>query len=140
MLPTVGGQTALNLSVELFEQGILEKFGVKLIGANIDSIKVGEDRELFKEAMDEIGIPSAKGGFAHTWEEAQKIVEETGYPAIIRPAFTLGGTGGGMAYNPEEFEEIVERRTCCFADFADFDRRIDSRLERIRTRSDARSE
>lgn len=109
LLPTVGGQTGLNLSVELFEKGILDKFGVKLIGANVESIKVGEDRELFKEAMDEIGIPSAKGGFAHTWEEAKKIVEEIGYPAIIRPAFTLGGTGGGTAYNPEEFEEIVER-------------------------------
>jgi carbamoyl-phosphate synthase large subunit len=109
LLPTVGGQTGLNLSVELYEQGILAKFGVKLIGANINSIKVGEDRELFKQAMDEIGIPSAKGGFAHNWEEARKIVETTGYPAIIRPAFTLGGTGGGTAYNPEEFEEIVER-------------------------------
>jgi carbamoyl-phosphate synthase large subunit len=108
LLPTVGGQTGLNLSVELFEKGILDKYGVKLIGANIDAIKVGEDRELFKKAMDEVGIPSAKGGFAHTWEEAQKIVEETGYPAIIRPAFTLGGTGGGTAYNPEEFEEIAK--------------------------------
>jgi carbamoyl-phosphate synthase large subunit len=109
LLPTVGGQTGLNLSVALFEKGILDKFGVKLIGANIESIKVGEDRELFKKAMDEIGIPSPKGGFAHNWEEARKIVEETGYPAIIRPAFTLGGTGGGTAYNPEEFEEIVEQ-------------------------------
>ena len=108
LLPTVGAQTALNLSVELFEKGILEKFGVKLIGANVQSIKVGEDRELFKIAMDEIGIPSAKGGFAHTWEEAQKLVETTGYPAIIRPAFTLGGTGGGVAFNPEEYEDIVK--------------------------------
>jgi carbamoyl-phosphate synthase large subunit len=108
LLPTVGGQTALNLSVELFEQGILERHNVKLIGANINSIKVGEDRELFKKAMDEIGIPSARGGFAHTWEEAQKIVETTGYPAIIRPAYTLGGTGGGTAFNPEEFEDIAK--------------------------------
>lgn len=108
LLPTVGGQTGLNLSVDLYEKGILDKFGVKLIGANVQSIKVGEDRELFKQAMDEIGVPSAKGGFAHTWEEAQKLVEETGYPAIIRPAFTLGGTGGGVAFNPEEFEEIVK--------------------------------
>ena len=107
LLPTVGGQTGLNLSVELYEKGILDKYGVKLIGANIDAIKVGEDRELFKKAMDEVGIPSPKGGFAHTWEEAQRIVEETGYPAIVRPAFTLGGTGGGTAYNPEEFEEIA---------------------------------
>jgi len=108
LLPTVGGQTGLNLSVELFEKGILDKYGVKLIGANIDAIKVGEDRELFKKAMDEVGIPSARGGFAHTWEEAKAIVEETGYPAIVRPAFTLGGTGGGTAYNPEEFEEIAK--------------------------------
>lgn len=108
LLPTVGGQTGLNLSVELFENGILDKFGVKLIGANIDAIKVGEDRELFKKAMDEVGIPSPKGGFANTWEEAKAIVEETGYPAIVRPAFTLGGTGGGTAYNPEEFEEIAK--------------------------------
>ena len=107
LLPTVGGQTALNLSIELYEKGVLDKFGVRLIGANVDSIKVGEDRELFKAAMDEIGIPSAKGGFAHTWEEAREIVETTGYPAIIRPAFTLGGTGGGVAFNPEEFEEIA---------------------------------
>jgi carbamoyl-phosphate synthase large subunit len=108
LLPTVGGQTALNLSVELFEKGVLDEFGVQLIGANVNSIKVGEDRELFKKAMDEIGIPSAKGGFAHTWDEAQEIVETTGYPAIIRPAYTLGGTGGGVAFNPEEFEEIAK--------------------------------
>ena len=108
LLPTVGAQTALNLSVELFEAGILDKFGVKLIGANVQSIKVGEDRELFKAAMDEIGIESARGGFAHNWAEAQKLVEETGYPAIIRPSFTLGGTGGGVAFNPEEFEEIAK--------------------------------
>src|SRR6476660_1257023 len=107
VLPTVGGQTGLNLTVELYEQGILEKFGVQMIGANINAIKVGEDRELFKQAMDEIGIPSCKGGFAHTWEEAREIVETTGYPAIVRPSFTLGGTGGGTAYNPEEFEEIA---------------------------------
>ncbi|MFN2412246.1 MAG: carbamoyl-phosphate synthase large subunit, partial [Pyrinomonadaceae bacterium] len=107
LLPTVGGQTGLNLSVELYEQGILDKYGVTLIGANIDAIKVGEDRELFKKAMDEIGIPSPRGGFAHTWEEAREIVETTGYPAIVRPSFTLGGTGGGTAYNPQEFEEIA---------------------------------
>jgi carbamoylphosphate synthase large subunit/methylglyoxal synthase len=107
LLPTVGGQTALNLSVELYEQGVLEKYGVELIGANIDAIKVAEDRELFKKAMDEIGLPMTKGGFAYTWEDAQQIVEQVGYPAIIRPSFTLGGTGGGVAFNPEEYEEIV---------------------------------
>ena len=108
LLPTVGGQTGLNLSVELYEQGVLEKFGVKLIGANIESIKIGEDRELFKAAMEEINVPVPRGGFAHSWEEAQKIVELTDYPAIIRPSFTLGGTGGGIAFNPEEFEEITK--------------------------------
>jgi carbamoyl-phosphate synthase large subunit len=108
LLPTVGGQTGLNLSVELYEKRILEKYGVKLIGANIEAIKVGEDRELFKKAMDEIGVPSAKGGFAHSWEEAREIVKVTGYPAIIRPSFTLGGTGGGTAFYPEEFEEIAK--------------------------------
>ena len=107
LLPTVGGQTALNLSVELYEAGVLAEYSVELIGANIDAIKLAEDRELFKIAMEEIGLPCAKGGIAHTWEDAQKIVETTGYPAIIRPAFTLGGTGGGVAFNPEEFEEIV---------------------------------
>ncbi|REJ78327.1 MAG: carbamoyl-phosphate synthase large subunit [Acidobacteria bacterium] len=109
LLPTVGGQTGLNLSVELYEKGVLKENGVQLIGANVESIRVGEDRELFKNAMDEIGILMPKGDFAHSWEEAQEIVKETGYPAIIRPAYTLGGTGGGTAYNPEEFEEIVER-------------------------------
>ena len=107
LLPTVGGQTGLNLSVELYEQGILERYGVQMIGANINAIKVGEDRELFKAAMEEIGIPCARGGFAHTWEEAAAIVEDIGYPAIVRPSYTLGGTGGGTAYNPEEFEEIA---------------------------------
>jgi carbamoyl-phosphate synthase large subunit len=108
LLPTVGGQTGLNLSVALYEKGILDQYGVKLIGANIDSIKVGEDRELFKAAMDEIGVPTPKGGFAHSWEEARKMVELTSYPAIVRPSYTLGGTGGGTAFNPEEFEEIAK--------------------------------
>src|SRR3954447_1643502 len=108
LLPTVGGQTGLNLSVELYEAGILEKYGVQMIGANINAIKVGEDRELFRHAMDEIGIQSARGGFAHTWEEARAIVDDIGYPTIIRPSYTLGGTGGGTAYNPDEFEEIAK--------------------------------
>ena len=109
LLPTVGGQTGLNLSIDLHEAGILDKHDVKLIGANIESIKIGEDRELFKNAMDEIGIKMAEGDFATTWDEAREIVKQTGYPAIIRPSYTLGGTGGGTAYNPEEFEEIVQR-------------------------------
>ncbi len=109
LLPTVGGQTALNLAVQLYEEKILDRYGVKLIGANVNAIKIGEDRELFKKAMEEIGIPVPRGGFAHDLEEAHQIISQIGYPAIIRPSFTLGGTGGGTAYNPEEFEEIVQR-------------------------------
>src|SRR5438552_2674708 len=107
LLPTVGGQTALNLAIALSDAGVLEEFGVEMIGAKREAIKIAEDRELFKRAMDEVGLPVPRGGFAHSWAEAERIVEETGYPAIIRPSFTLGGTGGGTAFNPEEFEEIV---------------------------------
>ncbi|HEX7176086.1 MAG TPA: carbamoyl-phosphate synthase large subunit [Pyrinomonadaceae bacterium] len=107
LLPTVGGQTALNLAMALDEAGVLEEFGVEMIGAKREAIELAEDRELFKRAMDEEGLPMPLGGFAHSWAEAEKIVETTGYPAIIRPSFTMGGAGGGTAYNPEEFEEIV---------------------------------
>jgi carbamoyl-phosphate synthase large subunit len=107
VLPTVGGQTALNLALALSDAGVLSEFGVEMIGAKREAISVAEDRELFKRAMEEEGLPMPRGGFAHSWAEAEKIVEETGYPAIIRPSFTLGGTGGGTAYHPEEFQEIV---------------------------------
>ncbi|MEP6719536.1 MAG: carbamoyl-phosphate synthase large subunit [bacterium] len=107
LLPTVGGQTALNLAIALDDSGVLEECGVEMIGAKREAIKVAEDRMLFKQAMDEAGLQMPRGGFAKSWTEAQEIVEQTGYPAIIRPSFTLGGTGGGTAYNPEEFEEIV---------------------------------
>ena len=107
LLPTVGGQTALNLAVALSEAGILDEFGVEMIGAKREAVKVAEDRRLFKAAMDEVGLPMPRGGFARSWDDASEIVTSTGYPAIIRPSFTLGGTGGGTAYNPEEFEEIV---------------------------------
>jgi carbamoyl-phosphate synthase large subunit len=107
LLPTVGGQTALNLAIALDDSGILEECGVEMIGAKREAIRVAEDRMLFKQAMDEAGLQMPRGGFAKTWSEAEEIVETTGYPAIIRPSFTLGGTGGGTAYNPEEFEEIV---------------------------------
>ena len=109
LLPTVGGQTALNLAVELHEAGILEKFGVELIGAKVEAIKKAEDRELFKEAMLKIGLEVPKSGLAHSLEEALEVVKEVGLPAIIRPAFTLGGEGGGVAYNIEEFKEIARR-------------------------------
>ena len=109
LLPTVGGQTALNLAVELHEAGILEKFGVELIGAKIEAIKKAEDRELFKEAMLKIGLDVPRSGLAHSLEEAMEVLDYVGLPAIIRPAFTLGGEGGGVAYNREEFKEIVKR-------------------------------
>ncbi|HEV2915548.1 MAG TPA: carbamoyl-phosphate synthase large subunit [Pyrinomonadaceae bacterium] len=107
LLPTVGGQTALNLAVALSDAGVLETFGVEMIGANREAVKVAEDRRLFKRAMDEEGLEMPRGGFARSWDEAEEIVRETMYPAIIRPSFTLGGTGGGVAFNPEEYEEIV---------------------------------
>src|SRR6266403_262150 len=107
LLPTVGGQTALNLAIALADSGVLEECGVEMIGAKREAIKVAEDRLLFKQAMDEAGLQMPRGGFARSWEQASEIVMRTGYPAIIRPSFTLGGTGGGTAYNPEEFEEIV---------------------------------
>jgi carbamoyl-phosphate synthase large subunit len=107
LLPTVGGQTALNLAMALDDAGVLSECGVEMIGAKREAIRVAEDREMFKRAMEDEGLPMPRGGFAHSWAEAERIVEETGYPAIIRPSFTLGGTGGGTAYNPEEFEEIV---------------------------------
>src|ERR1043165_7066658 len=107
LLPTVGGQTALNLAIALSDAGVLDEYGVEMIGANREAIKVAENRLLFKQAMDEVGLDMPRGGFAQTWEEATQIVATTGYPAIIRPSFTLGGTGGGTAYNPEEFEEII---------------------------------
>src|ERR671913_66140 len=107
LLPTVGGQTALNLAMALADAGVLEEYGVEMIGAKREAISVAEDRELFKKAMEEAGLPMPRGGFAKSWDEAREIVAMTNYPAIIRPSFTLGGTGGGTAYNPEEFEEIV---------------------------------
>ena len=109
VLPTVGGQTALNLAVALAEDGTLDHFNVELIGAKLDAIKVAEDRMLFKRAMEEIGLNMPRSGFAKTMEEARELVQMVGFPAIIRPSFTLGGTGGGIAYNAEEYEEIVAR-------------------------------
>jgi carbamoyl-phosphate synthase large subunit len=107
LLPTVGGQTALNLAIALEDAGVLDEYKVEMIGANRDAIRVAENRLLFKQAMDEAGLEMPVGGFAKSWDEAKVIVAQTGYPSIIRPSFTLGGTGGGTAYNPEEFEEII---------------------------------
>ena len=109
LLPTVGGQTALNLAVALSENGVLDKYGVELIGAQIKAIKIAEDRQLFKDAMREINLETPESGVAYNFNEALEIVERIGYPAIIRPSFTLGGTGGGIAFNAEEFEELAQR-------------------------------
>jgi len=107
ILPTMGGQTGLNTALSLHKHGVLEKFHVRLIGAQPEAIDKAEDRELFKQAMDNIGLEMARGGFAHGMEEARALAADIGYPLIIRPSFTLGGTGGGIAYNPEEFEVLA---------------------------------
>ncbi|WP_187336091.1 carbamoyl-phosphate synthase large subunit [Novosphingopyxis iocasae] len=107
VLPTMGGQTALNCALALDKDGTLEKYGVELIGAKADAIDKAENRQRFREAMDKIGLESPRSATVHTMEEALEAVERTGLPAIIRPSFTMGGTGGGIAYNREEFEEIV---------------------------------
>jgi carbamoyl-phosphate synthase large subunit len=110
LLPTLGGQTALNTSMSLFKSGTLEKHGVRMIGANAEAIDKGEDRHLFKEAMEKIGLDMPRSGIARTMEEAREVAAEIGtFPLIVRPAFTLGGQGGGIAYNKDEFEEIVHR-------------------------------
>ncbi|MBV9840682.1 MAG: carbamoyl-phosphate synthase large subunit [Sphingomonadaceae bacterium] len=107
VLPTMGGQTALNTALALFKDGTLDRLGVKMIGADADAIEMAEDRLKFRDAMDRIGLESARSAVAHTMEEALAGLEHTGLPAIIRPSFTLGGTGGGIAYNREEFIRIV---------------------------------
>jgi carbamoyl-phosphate synthase large subunit len=107
LLPTMGGQTALNIAMKLAANGVLERYGVELIGAKADVIDRAEDRLKFRDAMAEIGIESPRSGIAHTIEEARAALAEIGLPAVIRPSFTLGGTGGGIAYNREEFERIV---------------------------------
>ncbi|MGO4549902.1 carbamoyl-phosphate synthase large subunit [Lysobacter sp. 2RAF19] len=109
LLPTMGGQTALNCALDLADNGVLEKYNVELIGAKRDAIRMAEDRELFRVAMSEIGLECPKAAVARTFEQAVEIQTTVGYPTIIRPSFTLGGTGGGIAYNKEEFEEIARR-------------------------------
>ncbi len=110
LLPTLGGQTALNTAMALVKRGTLERYGVEMIGANADAIRKGEDRQVFKDLMLEIGLDVPISGTAHSFEEARAVAEKIGrYPLIIRPAFTLGGTGGGIAYNREEFEQMSRR-------------------------------
>ncbi len=107
LLPTMGGQTALNLAIALHEDGVLEAAGVRLIGASIEAITLGEDRQRFRDLMSDNGLETCRGGFAHDMDEADRIQREIGYPVIIRPSFTLGGSGGGVANNRGEFEEIA---------------------------------
>ncbi|HET7299123.1 MAG TPA: carbamoyl-phosphate synthase large subunit [Oleiagrimonas sp.] len=109
VLPTMGGQTALNCALALADNGVLEKHGVELIGASRDAIRTAEDRELFREAMDEIGLESPRAHLVENWDEAVAAQKDLGFPAIVRPSFTLGGSGGGIAYNIEEYEAIVKR-------------------------------
>jgi len=109
LLPTMGGQTALNCALDLAREGILEKFGVAMIGASIDAIDMAEDRDRFRKAMDSIGLESPRSSIAHSMEEAFQVQKKIGFPTVIRPSFTLGGSGGGIAYNREEFVEICER-------------------------------
>ncbi|MFN9310146.1 carbamoyl-phosphate synthase large subunit, partial [Gemmatimonas sp.] len=109
VLPTMGGQTALNVALKLYDDGVLDRYGCELIGANARAIRVAEDRKLFAEAMEKIGLKCPTGTTVTSLDEALAAVENTGFPAIIRPSFTLGGTGGGIAYNREEFETMVRR-------------------------------
>jgi carbamoyl-phosphate synthase large subunit len=109
ILPTVGGQTALNLALALREQGILDKYGIELIGASVSSIELAEDRQLFKDAMTEIGLKSPRSAVVGTVDDALSAAEMLGYPVLVRPSFTLGGSGGGVAYTPDELREVAER-------------------------------
>src|SRR5213075_651042 len=109
LLPTMGGQTALNCALDLAREGVMEKYGVEMIGASKEAIDKAEDREKFKKAMAKIGLDSPRSALAHSMEEALQVQAMVGYPTIIRPSFTLGGTGGGIAYNKEEFIAIIER-------------------------------
>ena len=109
LLPTVGGQTALNIAVELAESGILDEYKVETIGAKAEAVKMAEDRLLFKEAMADIGLATPRSEVVGDIREALRVIQSIGFPAVIRPSFTLGGTGGGIAFNSEEFESIVQR-------------------------------
>ncbi len=109
LLPTLGGQTGLNTAVELAEKGILDKYGVEMIGCDLAAIQRGEDRKLFNDCMAELGIETARSGYAYSVEDAQRIVGELGYPVVLRPSYTLGGAGGGIAHTPEELVQIVSQ-------------------------------
>ncbi len=131
VLPTMGGQTALNTALALAKDGTLEKFGVELIGANAEAIEKAEDRLKFREAMDRIGLELPRSAIAHSLERRSRRWRLSGLPAIIRPSFTLGGTGGGIAYNREEFEAIVRGGLEASPDHRSADRGIGARVEGI---------
>ena len=108
LLPTMGGQTALNCALDLVREGVLQKYGVEMIGASREAIDMAEDRDLFRRAMQQIGLAVPRAGLAHNMDEALAVQAEIGFPTIIRPSFTLGGSGGGIAYNREELVDICE--------------------------------
>ncbi|HQQ92341.1 MAG TPA: ATP-grasp domain-containing protein, partial [Kiritimatiellia bacterium] len=109
LLPNLGGQSGLNLSLELSKKGVLDKYGVKVIGVNLDAIERGEDRQIFKDTMTRLGIEMPKSEITYTVEHAEEIAASLGYPVVVRPAYTMGGTGGGLVYNVEELRTIVQR-------------------------------
>jgi len=109
LLPTMGGQTALNCALDLAREGVLERYGVEMIGASREAIDKAEDRDLFRQAMRRIGLDMPRSAIAHSLEEAIQVQAQIGFPAIIRPSFTLGGSGGGIDYNAQEFDEICRR-------------------------------
>ena len=131
ILPTVGGQTALNLALELEKEGILEKHGVELLGASVDAIEVAEDRELFRRAMIEIDLGVPKSVIATNVDHAIRFSEESGFPIIIRPSFTLGGSGGGIAYNLDELKEITRHGIDLVTGGSGPCRRVSARMEGI---------
>jgi len=133
LLPTMGGQTALNCALDLEREGVLEKFKVEMIGADKTAIDMAEDREKFKIAMEEIGLDMPRAAIAHSMEEAYQVQAQVGYPTIIRPSFTMGGSGGGIAYNKEEFEEICLRGL----DLSPVSELLVEELERVRNGSGA---
>ena len=138
MLPTLGGQTGLNVGMALHESGALERHGCELIGASAEAIRKAEDRELFKQCMEEIGLESARSGLAHSLDEARPIRDEVGLPCVLRPSFTLGGSGGGIAYNREEFDRMVAYGARAQPGPLGADRGERHRLERVRDGGDAR--
>ena len=140
LLPTMGGQTALNCALDLAREGVLNKFDVELIGATKKAIDKAEDREKFKAAMTRIGLGSARSGIAHNLEQALEVQATIGFPAVLRPSFTLGGTGGGIAYNKDEFVDMVQARARPVAHARDADRGVAARLERVRDGGGARQE